>query len=151
MRYFLDTEFNGFGGELISLAMVREDGASLYLIYGLTAPLDPFVRDHVQPKLMCVPAGVDIRQVSQADGARAIEAFLHGDADPEIFADWPDDVRLFCHALMIAAGRTAQIDRLGFKIRRVEPYPTDLAGVVEHNSWWDAMALRQRLKPETQP
>ena len=33
MRYFLDTEFNGFGGELLSLALVREDGASIYLLY----------------------------------------------------------------------------------------------------------------------
>ena len=25
MRYFLDAEFNGFGGELISIALVPED------------------------------------------------------------------------------------------------------------------------------
>lgn len=32
MRYFLDTEFNGFGGGLISLALVREDGLPFYAI-----------------------------------------------------------------------------------------------------------------------
>lgn len=26
MKYFLDTEFDGFGGDLISLALVCEDG-----------------------------------------------------------------------------------------------------------------------------
>jgi hypothetical protein len=37
------------------------------------------------------------------------------------------------------------MDRLKFEILRVEPYPTDLQGAVEHNAWWDAMALRRRL------
>lgn len=145
MRYFLDTEFNGFGGALISLALVSENGPSLYLIYGLPAALDPFVKDHVEPKLDKVPVGVTIRRVSPSQGAYALEAFLHGDAEPEIIADWPDDVRLCCQALMIAPGVMADIDRLRFEIRRVAPYPTDLDGAIEHNAWWDAMALRQRL------
>lgn len=146
MRYFLDTEFNGFGGALISLALVREDGPSLYLIYGLPAALDPFVRDHVQPKLESVPASVAIRRVSPSQGAYAIEAFLHGDAEPEIVADWPDDIRLCCQALMIEPGVMADIARLRFEIHRVDPYATELAGAIEHNAWWDAMALRQRLE-----
>jgi hypothetical protein len=28
VRYFLDTEYNGFGGSLLSLALVPEDGTS---------------------------------------------------------------------------------------------------------------------------
>ncbi len=83
MRYFLDTEFNGFGGALISLALVSEAGQSLYLIYGAPAVPDQFVRDHVHPKLERVPANVAIRRVSPSEGAYAIEAFLHGDAEPE--------------------------------------------------------------------
>jgi hypothetical protein len=148
MRYFLDTEFNGFGGALISLALVSEAGPTLYLIYELPAAPEPFVREHVQPKLEKVPAGVAIRRVSQSQGAYAIEEFLRGDAEPEIIADWPDDVRLCCQALMIEPGVMADIVRLRFEIHRVDPYPTDLAGSVEHNAWWDAMALRQRLRRE---
>ncbi len=30
MRYYIDTEFNGTGGQLLSLALVREDGLSFY-------------------------------------------------------------------------------------------------------------------------
>ncbi|MEP7209626.1 MAG: hypothetical protein ABI740_02210 [Alphaproteobacteria bacterium] len=151
MRYFLDTEFNGFGGALISLALVSETGTSLYLVYGIPPAPDPFVRDHVQPKLLCVPANVEVRHVDQATGARAIEAFLHPDPDPQLIADWPDDVRLCCQALMISPERTAPIDHLSFEIHRVESYPTELAGAVEHNAWWDAMALRDRLKREITP
>ena len=145
MRYFLDTEFNGFGGAIISLALVREDGPSLYLVYGLTSAADTFVRDHVQPKLMSVPASVPTHRVDQAGGAYAIEAFLRGDASPEIIADWPDDVRLCCQALMIKPGFTVDLTRLRFEIHRVDPYPTDLVGAVEHNAWWDAVALGRRL------
>ena len=49
---------------------------------------------------------------------------------------------------MIESGVMADIDRLRFEIHRVNPYPTDLVGAVEHNAWWDAMALRQRLMHE---
>ena len=149
MRYFLDTEFNGFGGALISLALVSETGASLYLVYGAAPTTDPFVLDQVQPKLLCVPATIEVRRVDQADGARAIEVFLRDDPDPQLIADWPDDVRLCCQALMIAPGRTPPIPRLRFEIHRVEPYPTELAGALEHNAWCDAMALRERLKPQS--
>ncbi len=146
MRYFLDTEFNGFGGALISLALVSEAGPSLYLVYGLPAAPGPFVRDHVEPNLERVPAGVAIHRVNPSQGAYAIEAFLRDDAQPEIVADWPDDIRLCCQALMIEPGIMVDIDRLRFEIHRVDPYPTELAGAVQHNAWWDAMALRQRLE-----
>ena len=31
MRYFLDTEYNGWGGVLLSLALVPDDGEDLYV------------------------------------------------------------------------------------------------------------------------
>ncbi len=145
LRYFIDTEFNGFGGALLSLALVREDGLSLYLLYDPPDELDPWVSRNVLPKLTRLPPEIEVRHVGQADGARAIAAFLDGDRDPEIIADWPDDIRLLCSALMLGPGATVLLDRLRFEILRVEPYPTDLEGAVEHNAWWDAMALRRRL------
>jgi hypothetical protein len=47
---------------------------------------------------------------------------------------------------MIEPGVMGDIDHLRFEIRRFDPYPTELAGAVEHSAWWDAMALRQRLE-----
>jgi hypothetical protein len=148
LQYFLDTEFNGFGGALISLGLVREDGPSLYLIYATQETTNPFVRSKVKPNLLCVPPGVVARRVSQGEGAHAIEAFLHGDADALIIADWPADLSLFCQALMLEPGLMVPITRLRFELHRVTSYPTDLAGAVEHNACWDAMALRQRLMHE---
>jgi hypothetical protein len=145
LRYFLDTEFNGFGGVLLSLALVREDGPSLYLVYSPPRRIDPWVERHVLPRLASVPASVEPVAVEQRSGARAIAAFLDGDHNPKIIADWPDDIRLLCQALMLGPGSTVLMERIAFEILRVEPYPTDLEHAVEHNAWWDAMALRRRL------
>ena len=40
------------------------------------------------------------------------------------------------------------IPRMTFEIVRVDAYPTSLEGAVQHNAFWDALALRQRLLVE---
>ena len=58
MRYFLDTEFNGFGGALISLALVPEHGdQEYYATLPLPEPVHPWVERHVVPYLGSVPGG----------------------------------------------------------------------------------------------
>lgn len=37
------------------------------------------------------------------------------------------------------------IPHLTFEVIRVDAYPTTLEGAVQHNAWWDAMALRHLL------
>jgi hypothetical protein len=107
--------------------------------------MDRWVQRHVEPKLLDVPDGIEPLRVDQTSGAHAIADFLVGDGDPRIIADWPDDIRLFCQALMLGPGSMVLIERIAFEMLRVELYPTDVAGAVEHNAWWDAMALRRRL------
>lgn len=34
---------------------------------------------------------------------------------------------------------------LRFEVSNLDAYPTDLPGAVQHNAWWDAMALRHLL------
>ena len=58
MRDILDTEFNAFVGSLNSLARVDETRTNLFLIYGVLSAPDPYVRDHVQPKLVTVATRV---------------------------------------------------------------------------------------------
>ena len=38
MRYYLDTEFNGFGGALLSLALVPDDGEEFYVTLECAEP-----------------------------------------------------------------------------------------------------------------
>ena len=50
MRYFLDVEFNGFGGPLISLALVPEDPDAAPFYEALPCPKpDVWVAAHVLP------------------------------------------------------------------------------------------------------
>ena len=145
VRYFLDTEFNGFGGELLSLALVREDGPSLYLVYEIPELVGRWVKTHVLPALYAVPPEIEALRVDQARGAEALGDFLKGDALPEVFADWPDDVAYFCKALMTGPGTMVPLRRMRFEMVRLDAYPLNLPGASAHNAWWDAMALRERV------
>ena len=148
MRYFLDTEFNGFGGELISLALIREDQESFYNVSDKLKQFDrydPWVAENVIPILRECP----IRPTFTSGPALAylVAGFLGDDPAPEIIADWPDDIAYLCKALITAPGQMIRsADRITFTIERVDAYPTSLKLAVRHNAWWDAMALRRKIK-----
>lgn len=154
MKYFLDTEFNGFGGELISLALVREDLESLYIVYNRPKNIEPWVAENVIPILWM---GIDpvyqgkpvfrYDNIGKAVGASIIAAFLTEDDNPIIITDWPDDVKYLCEAIITSPGTMASINKLSFTIVRCDAYPTEVANAVQHNAWWDAVALRQLLLP----
>jgi hypothetical protein len=148
MRYYLDTEFNGFGGELLSLALVRDDlKESLYALLPPRTKLHRFVSEQVQPHLRDVPEWVAVLDLRDRPFAlpHAIANFLKVDSDLVIVADWPDDIAYFCRALMVQPGEMVAIPGLKFEMHRVDAYPTRVAKAVQHNAWWDAVALRQKL------
>ena len=77
MRYFLDTEFNGFGGELLSLALVPERGADeFYTTLTIERALVPWVERNVVPFLDHVPAGLQSPRLSRRDAAIGISHYL---------------------------------------------------------------------------
>lgn len=152
MRYFLDTEFNGFGGSILSLALVSHTGESLYIVWptnDMAEDPDPWVLQNVIPLMDKVPAHVYPVHARRGtdDAAQAIAKFLHGDPAPEIVTDWPDDIRYFCQEVITGPGMMVAIPRLAFQMLRVDAYPTHVKGAVQHNAWWDAIALRALLTP----
>lgn len=138
-RYFLDTEFNEFGGDLISLALVGEDGSELYLATACDNP-GAWVKENVLPIVKC--EGAKPINIGPKDFGHAIAWFLQHDKVPTIIADWPDDIRYFCQAIITAPGEMVAIRRLQFQMLRIDAYPTELPGAVQHNALWDARALR---------
>lgn len=145
MNYYLDTEFDGFGGPLLSLALVREDGESLYLTYITRTVEEAWVKENVVPIMRSVPFEVSVVNCGYMGGAYRIAEFLQGDDSPHIHTDWPDDIRYFCQAIIVGPGQMVSIPHLTFEVHRVDAYPTDLPGAIQHNAWWDAMALRHLL------
>jgi hypothetical protein len=143
-HYFLDTEFNGYLGELISLAIVSEEGPELYVsnVDRVENNVD-WVRDNVIPVLTAAgaePLCSNLEQISYE-----VEKFLECDANPVIFADWPDDIKYLCEVLITGPGKMIDVPRLKFRLVRIDSYPTTLQGAVQHNALWDARALRAAL------
>ena len=136
MRYFLDVEFNGFGGEMISLALVpeAEDMPPFYEAVRCDQPTQ-WVADHVLPVLDTVP-------VDRVTMARRFEVYLGGDPDPVLIADWPEDVAHAAMLMVIAPGRRMALDRIKFEMLDSIGFDSAAMSAVPHNAYHDAMALR---------
>ncbi|SEJ15906.1 hypothetical protein SAMN05428950_1011308 [Sphingomonas sp. OV641] len=145
-RYYIDCEFDGHNGPLLSLAIVREDGLSVHIETTERAS-DPWVIENVVP-LMDLNDATTHPLVSSELVGRHIRFFIGPDAAPIIVADSPVDIGRFCAAVMTSdtgGYEPNQWSCLSFEVHDVDCYPTDLPGAVQHNAWWDAMALRRKL------
>jgi hypothetical protein len=146
VRYFLDTEFNGFGGALLSLALVPEEGADeLYLTLQSSEPAFPWVERHVVPYLDSVPAGLLSPRLERAAAADALSQYLGFDPAPEIIADWPEDFAQFCNLLMTGPGQMVPIPALTFRLIPLQGFSTAANSQVPHNALHDARALREHI------
>lgn len=145
MRYFLDTEFNGFGGALISIALVPEYGdQEFYAILPLTGPAHPWVDRHVIPYLHMVPPALDL-SMQREEAAHEIARYLAHDPAPVIVADWPDDIAYFCKLLVIGNGVIVDIGDTDFQFLRSPGFSPAANSKVPHNALHDARALRDHV------
>ena len=134
-RLFLDTEFNGFGGELLSIALVPEDGSQLHFYQELTLPdrIDPWVLDNVIPHRRSIPVSYNTFQNNLA-------SYLWTIGDCTIIADWPDDIRYFCQALISGPGNRINVpNNIGFYL----DFSIEYESKVPHNALHDALAIRE--------
>jgi hypothetical protein len=133
MRLFLDTEFNEFKGELISMALVTEDDREWYEVRKMTSAPGAWVSEHVIPKLDKLPLeGHEFRT--------SFHAFISNFNGAEIIADWPADFEHFCELLTgvgAEAGFSIPIECTMKLIRGGDIQPKN-----PHNALSDARALR---------
>lgn len=92
---FLDTEFNGFGGKLISMALLASDNTYFYEVVEMPDPVHPWVAEHVMPILGKSPLPIDVFKAR-------LHAFLKDYQGAVIVADWHDD---FIHFFQSLSGR----------------------------------------------
>ncbi len=146
MNYYIDCEFDGHDGPLLSLAMVR-DGDSIHIKTTAYAQ-DKWVRENVMP-IMDKHDANKSASVPLNDVGGVIRAFIGDEVHPHIIADSPVDIGRFCRALSTGADgqwASANYPHMTFDVVNIECYPTDLAGAVQHNAWWDACALQRKLE-----
>lgn len=140
MRYFLDAEFNGFGGELISLALVPEDG-SAPAFYAATECAEPtaWVAEHVLPVLRT-------KAIPRSELADRFAEYLIHDQDPLLVADWPEDIAHAARLLITGPGQMKPIRSIRFQL--VDPVilgagdAASAANGAPHNALSDATFLR---------
>jgi hypothetical protein len=168
-RYYLDTEFNSFGGSLISLGIVRHDNPddNLYLVVPdeditrmkFEEGMDPWIVQNILPVLWQEPETANTECVSVHDWPELIGRFIYREGEtPHIFVDWPSDAMDFCKLLMTGPGQAVAMSNqtLITILRHIDVYPTTLKDAVQHNALWDALAIRQLLveledKPKPDP
>lgn len=145
MRYFLDTEYNGWGGALISLALVPDCGDELYFVLKLDDPPEAWVERHVLPFLDSVPASLVSPRMSRPDALMALAYYLAGDPEPWIVADWPEDIAQFAMLTITGPGTMAALPPLHFQLLSLTGFSTAANSVVPHNALHDARALRDHV------
>lgn len=131
-KLFIDTEFNSFGGALISMALVDEHGKEFYEALPCRDP-HPWVLQHVLPVMNRAP-------ISPAMFRRGLARFLGQYPAVHLIADWPEDIGHFCRALISGPGERIDTPPLTLEVRR------DLESTesrVPHNALADAHAIRQ--------
>jgi hypothetical protein len=145
LRYFLDTEYNGWGGALLSLALVPDDGEELYITLQWEGALEEWVTRNVVPYLDTVSESLRSHRMSRADAAGTVAHYLAGDPDPLIVADWPEDIAQLSMLLVTGPGMMAEVPGLTFQFLRLSGFSTAANSKVPHNALHDARALRDHV------
>ena len=134
MKLFLDCEFNGFGGELISLALVDENNQHFFFFFECADPIT-WVKDHVMPRLNQKP-------ISLAQFQSHLQIYLSQYSSLEIVADWPEDFALFTRSLVLSAGKCIRTPPLTMQLWMQDPIETHVPSENPHNALADAQALK---------
>ena len=146
MRYFLDCEYDGWAGPLISLALVPEDGGEeFYALTILETPPNDWVQRNVMPYLDHVPVGLQTQPMPDQAVAEHLEVWLRGLSEVEIVADWPEDIALFCRLLTFAPGEVVRVPPMTFRWLSLPGFSTARNSAVPHNALHDARALRDHV------
>ncbi len=133
--FFIDTEFNGYQGDLISIALVPLDES-----------IEPFYREILQTTEIDPNSWVGIHVVTKLDGEaighakvqRDLEAYLAQFESVTVIADWMDDIKYFCDLMVTGPGLAIKTPLIETIIdRRIESKSR-----VPHHAYYDALANR---------
>ena len=141
VKLFLDTEFNGFNGELISVALVETGGVNQFyeVLEYSHMTLDPWVAENVIPILNKTPTSLKLVQ-------QRLETFLAKYKSVEVLCDWPEDISHLCRLLITGPGKRMQTPRMTFAFK---PSLSAYSAFIRHNALWDAVAIEKDFAAQT--
>ena len=134
-KLFLDTEFNGFGGELLSMALVSPTGREWYECMDPPGLLwNQWVHENVLPVFGKPP-------ISRVEFLKSFREFIQWFDRPEIICDWHTDILHFCACLDGDSFKESVPFDGRFRVIQTpegEPKPE-----IPHNALSDARALME--------
>ena len=142
MRYFVDAEFNGFGGELISLAAAPETGTRphFYEAVGCRKP-SLWVRINIIPVLQVSPR-------SGGEVAHLFATYLDADPAPVIVSDCPEALAHAALLLVDRGGHRLMRTRVRFELLPESDFSAQAHSETPFNAYRDAIALRDWVLAE---
>lgn len=132
MDIYIDCEWNGFGGELISMALVSKSGEEWYEELGCNNP-EPWVAKNVMPHLFK-------KAILKHEMQFSLRQYLKQFASVNIVADWPEDIERFCALLITGPGERIDTPPLTMSIFRI-----DAPSALPHNALEDARGIAKVL------
>ena len=134
MKIFIDCEWNSTSRELISMALVAEDGREFYEVIDFSGILiHPWVSQNVIPILQKEP-------ISYADFQHKLAEFLSGFSEIRVIADWPEDIAHFCNCIITGPGLRMRIPSFTTEVVWCNA-PSELL----HNALYDARGICKEL------
>ena len=131
MKLWLDTEFNGWEGGIISMGITSEDGKEFYEVLECVYPV-PWVKENIVPFLLK-------DSISKGLFTKKLEQYLSQWDSVEVIADWPRDLELFYSSLLVGNGWMISVPKqLSTKLVR----GLDTQSLLPHNAIEDARALK---------
>ena len=135
MKLWMDAEFNGWSGELISLALVPEFGNPFYEVLPCPNPVE-WVKHNVIPFLNKQP--IDIPTFKQRLGE-----YLRQWNEVHIVATWPSDFVHLMNSLIVSDGVVTKKPKIVMEM----PIPTRegvemMMKYATHNALDDATVLK---------
>lgn len=131
----IDCEFNEFGGNLISMALVDiERDKHFYEVLPCERPT-AWISENVIPVL-------DKDPISKESFVYRLYHFLIRYTSVHIIADYPDDISYFCRAIITGPGECIPTPKMSFEIRR----DIDAKSNAPHNALADAYGIAAEIK-----
>jgi hypothetical protein len=141
VNIFLDTEFNGFGGELLSIGLVADNNKFFYEYLEPKEEVCEWVAENVVPYLQYVGSENTTKDpVTFEEMQEKLELFLSLYKKVTIVADWPDDIKYFCELLITGPGTRISLPEIDFKLDL--SLEAGLHSAIQHNALADAAANR---------
>lgn len=146
MTIYIDTEFDGFRGDLISIALVNDDNKFFYGVLKVQDFQDEWVNANVAPVLfegdifknLMKSSTPPIYTYDQLQGLVWGYLSAHMYEGETIIADWPDDIMYLTSLLTKPGGVGIDLGSIKFAVKNIT-----YTSLHPHNALYDAIAIKE--------